>query len=137
MDKPGSANSESTTERSFEMKDKRASAAVVLVVSVGVLISIALAAEDKYALKAPNGIAFSEFRGYESWQNVAPSATDDGIKAILANPVMIKAYKDGIPGNGKPFPDGSMIAKIEWKKQQSAESPYSVAVPGALKSVSF
>ena len=119
------------------MKIKTMSTFAVVVVSLAVLISIALAAQDKYALKAPNGVAFSEFQGYESWQNVAPSATDDGIKAILANPVMIKAYKDGIPGNGKPFPDGSMIAKIEWKKQQSAESPYSVAVPGALKSVSF
>ena len=26
---------------------------------------------------------------------------------------MIKAYKEGIPGNGKPLPDGSKIVKIE------------------------
>jgi len=26
---------------------------------------------------------------------------------------MIEAYKAGIPGNGKPFPDGSRIAKIQ------------------------
>jgi hypothetical protein len=101
------------------------------------LISIALAAQDKYTVKAPNGVAFSEFRGYESWQNVAPSVTEDGIKSILANPVMIKAYKDGIPGNGKPFPDGAMIVKIEWKKKKNTDSPYSVEVPDTLKSVAF
>jgi len=119
------------------MKSKTTSAVAVIVVCLGVLISIGLAAEDKYTLKAPNGVAFSEFRGYESWQNVAPSVTEDGIKSILANPVMIKAYKDGIPGNGKPFPDGSMIVKIEWKKKQNMDFPYSVEVPDTLKSVAF
>jgi hypothetical protein len=119
------------------MKSKTKSAVAVIVVCLGVLISIGLAAEDKYTLKAPNGVAFSEFKGYESWQNVAPSVVDEGIKSILANPVMIKAYREGIPGNGKPFPDGSMIAKIEWQKKKNDESPYSVQVPGALKSVAF
>jgi hypothetical protein len=119
------------------MKSKTTSAFAFVVASLAALISIALAAEDKYTLKAPNGVAFSEFRGYESWQNVAPSVTKDGIKSILANPVMIKAYQDGMPGNGKPFPDGSMIVKIEWKKKPNTDSPYSVEVPDALKSVAF
>ena len=119
------------------MNKKARLAVPIIVVSLALLIGMAFAAQDKYTLKAPNGVAFSEFRGYESWQNVAPSVVDEGIKAILANPVMIKAYKDGIPGNGKPFPDGSMIVKIEWKKKQSSESPYSVSVPDTLKSVSF
>ena len=45
--------------------------------------------------------------------------------------------KEGIPGNGKPFPDGSMIVKIEWTKEQNSVSPYFVEVPDTLKSVSF
>jgi len=73
------------------MKSKTTSTVAAIAVCLAVLISIALAAQDKYTLKAPNGVALSEFRGYESWQNVAPSVTEDGIKAILANPVMIKA----------------------------------------------
>jgi hypothetical protein len=97
----------------------------------------AFAAQDRYTLKAPNGIAFSEFRGYAGWQDVAVSRTDHGIKAILANPVMIRAYKEGIPGNGKPFPDGSMIVKIEWAQAENPASPYTVEVPTTLKSVSF
>jgi hypothetical protein len=101
------------------------------------LISIALAAQDKYTVKALNGVSFSEFRGYESWENVAVSVTEDGMNAILANPTMIKAYKDGIPGNGQPFPEGSMTVKIEWKKKQDPLSPYSVDVPSTLSKVSF
>jgi len=48
------------------------------------------AVQDRFTLKAPNGVAFSEFRGYETWSDVAASQTDDGLKIILANPVMIK-----------------------------------------------
>jgi hypothetical protein len=119
------------------MKSKNVPAIVIVVVSLSVLLSMALAAEDRFTVKAPNGIAFSEFRGYETWQDVAVSQTEQGIKAILGNPAMINAYKEGIPGNGKPFPDGSMIVKIEWTKKKSAESPYFVEVPDKLKSVSF
>ena len=65
------------------------------------------------------------------------SQTDDGIKVIVGNPVMINAYREGIPGNGKPFPEGSKIAKIEWSKKKNPVSPYAVTVPDTLKSVAF
>ena len=45
----------------------------------GVLIvagGLAISAQDKYTLKVPNGLAFSEFRGYEAWQVV--SISQDG-----------------------------------------------------------
>src|SRR5437763_5636727 len=87
-------------------------------VSVSVLAalgSIALAAQDKYTVRVPNGLAFSDFRGYENWQVVSTSRTDDLLKVMVANPAMIDAYRAGIPGNGKAFPNGSKIAKIEWK----------------------
>jgi hypothetical protein len=48
------------------------------------------------------------------WQAVAVSQTEDAIAVILATPVMIDAYRSGVPANGKPFPDGSKIAKIHW-----------------------
>jgi hypothetical protein len=122
-----------TIERNLERY--RTLAAVICVFML--IGGAALADQDKYSLIAPNGIAFSEFRGYEQWQDVAVSATDTGIKAILGNPVMIKAYKDGIPGNGKPFPDGSVVVKIQWYKAPNPVSPYSVEVPSMLKSVAF
>jgi hypothetical protein len=65
------------------------------------------------------------------------SQTGEGIKAILANPVMMKAYREGIPDNGKPFPEGSAIVKIEWSKKKGPASPYFVEVPDTLKLVSF
>jgi hypothetical protein len=84
---------------------------------------------DKYSLKSPSGIAFSDFRGYEDWSVVSSARTDEILKVIVANPAMIKAYKSGIPGNGQPFPDGSMIAKLQWKLKKSTEAPFVVEVP--------
>jgi hypothetical protein len=102
-----------------------------------VVAGAALADQDRYTVTAPNGVAFSEFKGYDQWQDVAVSTTDTGIKAILGNPLMIKAYREGVPDNGKPFPDGAAIVKIEWNKAPNPVSPYSVEVPTTLKSVSF
>jgi hypothetical protein len=106
-----------------------------------VLVALAMAAQDRYTLKVPNGLAFSDFKGYEDWQVVAPSQTDAAnvMRVILANPVMMKAYREGIPGNGKPFPDGSKIAKIEWQPRNITDAPFSAktpdTVPGALTEV--
>jgi len=112
-------------------------ASVISVTTLAAVVSMAVAAQDRFTLKAPNGVAFSEFRGYDTWQVVAPSQTDDGIKAITGNAVSINAFKEGIPGNGKPVPDGAMFAKIEWSKKKNALSPYAVNVPDTLKSVAF
>lgn len=56
--------------------------------------------------------------------------------AILANPVMIKAYEAGFPGNGKPFPDGSRMAKIHWNPTKMETFP-AATVPGTLHDVDF
>lgn len=98
---------------------------------------MALAAQDRFTLKVPNGLAFSEFKGYEDWQYVAVSRTETGIKVIAANPAMMEAYRSGLPADGKKFPDGSKIVKIEWTMKKNSESPYFVMVPDTLKSVSF
>ena len=125
------------------MKDKAIRVALFVGVFLSVLVALALAAQDRYTLKIPNGLAFSEFRGYEDWQVVAPSQTDaqNVMRVILANPVMIKAYRAGIPDNGKPFPDGSKIAKIEWRPRKITDAPFSATtpdtVPGILTEVEF
>jgi hypothetical protein len=110
---------------------------VIIAVLLAVFGSLGLAAQDKYTLKVPNGLEFSDFKGYENWQYVAVSQTENGLKVIAANPAMMEAYRDGTPGNGKHFPEGSKIVKIEWTAKKSTESPYFVMVPEALKSVSF
>ena len=94
-----------------------------------------MAAQDRYTLRVPNGLAFSDFKGYENWQLVSRQSTADLLKVMLANPTMIYAYRAGIPGNGKPFPDGSKIAKIEWKPKKRTEAPFAVNVPDVLQDV--
>jgi hypothetical protein len=106
--------------------------AVVLVVFEG---GRAMSAQDKYTLQVPNGLAFSEFKGYEDWQTVAVSQTGDLIEVILGNPAMINAYRAGVPGNGKHFPDGAKMAKIHWKAEKSADAPAPTTVQGALHDV--
>ena len=90
----------------------------------------AISAQDKYALKIPNGLALSEFRGYEGWPVIAVSHNGGRLAAILGNPVMINAYKAGIPGNGKPFPDGAKMAKIHWNGKVNPDEPGGPTVPG-------
>ena len=96
---------------------------------LAVLGATAVYAQDKYSLKSPSGIAFSDFKGYEDWAVVSSARTDEVLKVIVANPTMIEAYKAGVPGNGQPFPDGSKIAKLQWKPKKSTEAPFVVDVP--------
>jgi hypothetical protein len=110
---------------------------VIIAVVLAVWGGRAISAQDKYTVQTPNGLAFSEFRGYEDWQVVAVSQTEELLKVEVANPVMIDAYRAGVPSNGKPFPDGSKIAKIEWRLKKSTEAPFSVNIPDTQKDVDF
>ena len=96
---------------------------------LAVLGGAAVYAQEKYSLKSPSGIAFSDFRGYEDWAVVSSARTDEVLKVIVANPTMIHAYKAGVPGDGQPFPDGSMIVKLQWKPKKSTEAQFDVEVP--------
>jgi len=112
-----------------------AGAAIVMVLVVSGVSAIS--AQDKYTVRVPNGLAFSEFRGFEDWPTVAVSQAGDLIEVIVANPVMIKAYRTGVPGNGKAFPDGSKMAKIHWNSKKSAEAPDPTTVPDTLHDIDF
>ena len=108
-----------------------ATAAAALAVPLAKAVNV----DDKYSLKSPSGIAFSDFRGYEDWAVVGPARTTEVLKIIVANPAMIKAYKAGTPGNGQPFPEGSRIVKLQWKPKKSKEAPFDVDVADALAQV--
>jgi hypothetical protein len=98
--------------------------------------STALYAQGKYAQKVPGGLAFSEFKGYEGWHLVSISQDGGLVAAILANPTMIQAYEAGTPKNGKPFPDGSKMAKVHWTPTKMETFP-AATVPGAQHDVDF
>jgi Cytochrome P460 len=119
---------------------KRIGGSTIVATAVGVLAvlgAVVLCAQsqdnDKYSLKSPSGIAFSDFRGYEDWAVVSSAHTDERLKVIVGNPTMIKAFKAGIPLNGQPFPDGSMIVKLQWTPKKSTEAPFVVDVPDVFK----
>jgi len=119
------------------MKRKGIRVTLFVGIFLSVLVALVFAAQDKYTLRVPNGLAFADFRGYESWEVVGVSQTDDLLKVEVANPTMIEAFRSGAPGNGKSFPDGSRIAKIEWKPKKSTEAPFSVRIPDSLQDVFF
>src|SRR2546429_3568229 len=118
------------------MKGKGLGTIAIVTALVSALGGSALSAQDKYTVKVPGGLAFAEFRGYENWQVLSISQDGGLLAAILANPVMIDAYRAGAPGNGKPFPDGSRMAKIHWNPKKLETFP-AATVPGTLHDVDF
>ncbi len=131
---------ESVTQEQQKMETRTAVQRVggLTMVTIGVAVLAVLGTaplfaqgqnKEKYSLKSPSGIAFSDFRGYEDWADVSSARTDEILKVIVGNPTMIRAFKAGVPVNGQPFPDGSMIVKLQWKHKKSTEAPFVVEVP--------
>src|SRR5438034_3836876 len=105
------------------MKSKRVPAVVIVVVSLAVsvlavlggrAISAQYTAQAKYTVRVPNGLAFSEFRGYEGWQTVSISRNEKLMAVVFANPFMINSNQYVYRGNGSSFPDGSNMAQYHW-----------------------
>jgi Cytochrome P460 len=126
------------------MKNKGMLIGVTIAVSLAVISGIAISAgidapkdQDRYTVAIPGGLAFSEFRGYEKWQVIAVSQNQTVISAIVGNPEIIEAFQSGIPGNGKPFPDGSKMAKIHWNAKRAETEIGQPLVPDTLKDVEF
>ena len=116
------------------MNRKSSSMVTIILAVLATLGSIAFAAQDRYTLKLGE-LAFSDFRGYENWKVVAVSQTETLLKVIVANDVMMEAYGQGLPADGKLFPEGSKIVKIEWTFKKNTVAPYFVMVPDTLKAV--
>ena len=118
------------------MNRKRVLTMGIAAVWLALLGGFALSAQDKYTVKVPGGLAFSEFRGYEGWQAISISRNEKLVAVILGNPKMIDAYRAGIPANGKPVPDGAKMAKIHWTPKPNQFFP-DATVPGDLVNVDF
>jgi len=118
-------------------KSKTAIAFGIVTVLGGALGAWAASAQDKYTVKVTGGLGFAEFRGYEDWPLLSISQNGKVVAAILGNPTIIEAYRSGIPANGKPFPDGSRMAKIHWLPKTNENAPGPPTVPGKLVNVDF
>jgi len=108
----------------------------IFVTLMFVLMGIALPAGDKYTVQVPGGLAFSEFKGYESWQTISVSRGEKVIAVIVGNPKMIEAFQAGFPANGKPAPDGAKMAKIHWTPKENEFLPQQIQA-GKLVNVDF
>lgn len=97
-----------------------------------------LSAQDKYALKVPNGLSFEDIRGYETWQVIAPSYRTDKkeVRYILGNTALVNAYKKGAAKKGSTFPDGSVLVKIAYSETKNPVFP-SALEPDVLQRIEF
>jgi hypothetical protein len=116
------------------MKARIIALALIGAASLAVLGGIAVAQQDRYSLKLGN-LSFADFRGYENWKVVAVSQTPTLLKVIVANDTMMAAFRQGLPAEGKLFPEGSKVVKIEWSMKKNTQAPYQVQVPDALVAV--
>ncbi|HEX8915882.1 MAG TPA: DUF6130 family protein [Humisphaera sp.] len=59
--------------------------------------------------------------GYRDWRLISVAREEgdlDDIRAVLGNDAAIKAYRSGT----QPFPDGTVIARVAWSYNSSAEN---------------
>ncbi len=109
-----------------------ASMVVVLLAAAGILFSAPTAATAAEIVAAPTGVTIP--KGYRDWQVIAPSQRDDTdeIRVILGNNIAMKAFR----ANTLPFPDGTILAKLAWKRVKSEEFPKTF-VPGVAPRIEF
>jgi hypothetical protein len=105
--------------------------AASLVASLAAAGGAAIAQQNKDTVKVPDGLALSEFKGYEKWQVIAVSQSGNIIDVIVGNPAMIAAYESGLPAEGKKIPDGARMVKIHWNSKKHPDFP-AASIPDTL-----
>ena len=93
----------------------------------------AFAAQPKPAAAASPIYGVTIPPGYRKWEMVAPAeeaAPLDELRVVLGNPVAIRALEQAT----LPFPDGTILVKLAYKRKQSDEfAP--ATVPGQATTV--
>jgi len=104
---------------------------------LAILSGVAISAQDKYTLRVPDGLASLTSKGYEDWQLISSAKTDDRMKVILGKSNDNCRLQIRHSGQRQAVPDGSKIAKVQWKPKKSTEAPFSVEVPDTLADLFF
>lgn len=109
-----------------------ATTVVALFATAGILFPAFPAATAADIVAAPTGVTIP--MGYRNWQVIAPSQRDDTdeIRVILGNNIAMKAFR----ANTLPFPDGTILAKLAWKRVKSTEFPKTF-IPGVAPRIEF
>lgn len=111
--------------------------AIAAVAALSAALAITCVAIDRAGAQEPSqaspiyGVTIPD--GYRKWELVAPALEGDPLnelRAVVGNAVALDAYRKGT----LPFPDGSVLVKLAWKRTQSAEFE-SASVPGAPTTV--
>src|SRR3954462_281136 len=89
------------------------------------------AQQNKDKVQVPDGLALSEFKGYEKWQVISVSQAGNIMAVVVGNPEMIAAYQSGLPATGKKFPDGVKMVKIHWNTRKHPDG-FDAVVPDTL-----
>ena len=109
----------------FALYNKPGRAIGILAASFAILGSLALAAQDKYTLQIPNGLSWSEFRGYEYWKDVAVSQTETSLKVIAANDLMIMRIGTAFPATASFFPTAPRSRRSNGRSKRTLPHPIS------------
>ena len=113
------------------MPTRKTVAVGMLAVSLAIMGGAAIAQQNKDSARVPDGLALSEFKGYERWQVISVSQAGNIMAVIVGNPEMIAAYQSGLPAAGKKFPDGVKMVKIHWNSRKHPEG-FDAVVPDTL-----
>lgn len=101
---------------------------VMAVAATSVAATISKAAESQPAKEASPIYGVTIPDGYRKWQFIAPAeeaAPLDELRAVVGNDIAVRAYEN----KTLPFPDGSILVKLAWKRVQSSEFE-PASVPG-------
>jgi len=105
---------------------------VISALAFGAVASFCAATQSAPENASPiYGVTIPE--GYRDWKFIAPAQEApplDELRSVLGNDIAVDAYKKGT----LPFPDGSILVKLAYKRKQSTEfAP--ATVPGAATTV--
>jgi hypothetical protein len=108
-----------------------AAIAVSVAVAIGCVEVDGVRAQDVKEVSPIYGVMIPD--GYRKWELVAPALESDPLnelRAVVGNTVAMEAYQSGT----LPFPDGTVLVKLAWKRTQSPEFE-TATVPGAATTV--
>jgi hypothetical protein len=102
---------------------------------VSCLVALPWASSSTYAQEASPIYGVTIPKGYRQWEMIAPAeegAPLNELRVVLGNPAAMKAIRNAT----LPFPDGTILAKLAWKRVPSTEFE-PASVPGAATTVQF
>ena len=110
---------------------------ITIAALLAALGGMALAAQDKYTVQVPDGLAFSEFRGYEDWQTVAVSQTEEHDRGDPRQSRDDRRLPGRRSRQRQAFPRRLQDCEDPLESEKECGGPLSANVPDTLDGVGF